>query len=243
MRNIKIVIEYDGSDFVGWQRQAAGRSVQEEIETVLRTITEEYVIVTGSGRTDAGVHARGQVANFKIESPIDVEDLRRALNGLLPDEIVVHSAAEVDETFSSRYSARERTYKYYIGRNPTAVNRKFCWQLFYPLDVKLMNTASGLIVNTKNFQSFSKVNTGVDNFLCTIFEARWDEPSSGSLVFTIRANRFLHGMVRTLVGTIVDVGREYISLDEFKAIIDAKDRRKAGMAAPPQGLFLEEVLY
>ena len=243
MRNIKIVLEYDGTDFVGWQRQANGRSVQEELETVLRMVTDEFVTVTGAGRTDAGVHARGQVANFKIESSITVNDLQRALNGLLSDEILVHSAEEVPEKFSARYSARERFYRYFISRTPTAIERKFCWQLFYPLNVELMNQASGLIRQTKDFQSFCKVNSGVDNYLCIIAEAEWNELASRELVFSIRSNRFLHGMVRALVGTIVDVGREHISMEEFTEIINAKDRRRAGMAAPPQGLFLEEVVY
>jgi pseudouridylate synthase I len=243
MRNIKLVLEYDGTDFVGWQRQANGRSVQEELEIVLRTLTDEYVTVTGAGRTDAGVHARGQTANFKIESSISVNDLYRALNSLLPDEIVVHYAEEVDEKFSARYSARERFYRYFISRSATAIGRKFCWQLFYPLNVDLMNQASSLVRQTNDFQSFCKVNSGVDNYLCSVVEAEWHEPTPGELIFSIRSNRFLHGMVRALVGTLVDVGREYITLEEFKEIIEAKDRRKAGMAAPPQGLFLEEVIY
>jgi tRNA pseudouridine38-40 synthase len=243
MRNIKIVLEYDGTDFVGWQRQANGRSVQEELETVLRLLTDEFVTVTGAGRTDAGVHARGQVANFKIESSISMNDLQRALNGLLSDEIVVHSAEEVPDKFSARYSARERFYRYFISRTPTAIERKYCWQLFYPLNVEMMNRASSLVLQTKDFQSFCKANSGVDNYLCTIVEAQWNETSSRELVFSIRANRFLHGMVRALVGTLVDVGREHISIEEFKEIIDAKDRQSAGMAAPPQGLFLEEVVY
>jgi tRNA pseudouridine38-40 synthase len=243
MRNIKIVIEYDGTDFVGWQRQANGRSVQEELETVLRLLTDDFVAVTGAGRTDAGVHARGQVANFKIESPITANDLQRALNGLLPDEIVVHSAEEVPDNFSARYSARERFYRYFISKTPTAIDRKFCWQLFYPLNIDLMNQASSIIRETKDFQSFCKVNSGVDNYLCSITDAEWAAKSSRELIFSIRSNRFLHGMVRALVGTIVDVGREYISIEEFKQIINAKDRREAGMAAPPQGLFLEEVVY
>ncbi len=243
MRNIKIVVEYDGTDFVGWQRQSNGRSVQEELETILRMLTDELVTVTGAGRTDAGVHARGQAANFKIESTISTNDLQRALNGLLSDEIVVHSAEEVPETFSARYSARERFYRYFISRSPTAVDRKFSWQLFYPLNVELMNEASSMILQTKDFQSFCKANSGVDNYLCTIIQAEWEARTSRELIFSIRANRFLHGMVRALVGTIVDVGREHISIETFKEIINAKDRRRAGMAAPPQGLFLEEVVY
>ena len=243
MRNIKIIIEYDGTDFVGWQRQANGRSVQEELEKILRMLTDEYVTVTGAGRTDAGVHARGQVANFKIESPISVNDLHRALNGLLTDDIAVHSAEEVPENFSARYSARERLYRYFISRSSTAIERKYCWQLSYPLNVDVMNQACALIRETTNFQSFCKANSGVEDYLCNILEAEWKSPSPRQLIFSIRANRFLHGMVRAIVGTIVDVGREHITLEEFKEIIHAKDRRKAGMAAPPQGLFLEEVVY
>ncbi|MGA7159579.1 MAG: tRNA pseudouridine(38-40) synthase TruA [Bacteroidota bacterium] len=243
MRNIKIIVEYDGTDFVGWQRQANGRSVQEDLETILRMLTDEDVTVTGAGRTDAGVHARGQVANFKIESKISVIDLHRALNGLLSDQIVVHSTEEVPEKFSARYSARERFYRYYISRTPTAIDRKFCWQLFYPLDVPLMNQATSIVRQTKDFKSFCKVNSGVDNYECNIIDAGWSEPSPRELVFSIRSNRFLYGMVRALVGTIVDVGRDHISLEEFKRIIAAKDRGEAGMAAPPEGLFLEEVVY
>ncbi|HTY11153.1 MAG TPA: tRNA pseudouridine(38-40) synthase TruA [Bacteroidota bacterium] len=243
MRNIKVVLEYDGTDFVGWQRQANGRSVQEEIETVLRLITDEFVTVTGAGRTDAGVHARGQAANFKIESSISLNDLQRALNSLLPDEIIVHSAEEVPEKFSARYSARERFYRYFIVQKPTAIERNYCWQLFYPLDVDRLNDAAALVRTTKDFQSFCKANSGVDNYECNIMSAGWSTPSPKQLVFSIRANRFLYGMVRALVGTMVDVGREYISVEEFRKIIEAKDRREAGMAAPPQGLFLEEVVY
>ena len=243
MRNIKIVFEYDGTDFVGWQRQAEGRTVQEEIEAVLQNVTEELISVVGAGRTDAGVHARGQVANFKTQSNIAASDLHRALNGLLPDDIVVHSAEEVDERFSARYSARERHYQYFISRAASAIRRRFCWQLFYPLNIELMNEAGSIIMKTKDFQSFCKANSGVDNYLCTIQQAEWIQPSASKMIFSIRANRFLHGMVRAIVGTIVDVGREYISLQDFEKIIDARDRQKAGMAAPPQGLFLEEVLF
>ena len=243
MRNIKLKIEYDGTDFVGWQRQATGRSVQAEIESVLRTVTDEYVVITGAGRTDAGVHARGQVANFKIESTIATTDLRRALNGLLPADIVIHAVEEVDDHFSARYSARERTYRYFISSRLTAIERRFCWQLFYPLDMERLQEASGIIARTTDFQSFCRAKSGVDNYLCTINEAKWELLPSGVLVFVIKANRFLYGMVRALVGTMVDVGRGYLSVQEFKEIIEAKDRREAGMAAPPHGLFLEEVLY
>ena len=243
MRNIKIIIEYDGTDFVGWQRQAAGRSVQAEIEAVLRKVTDEYVVITGAGRTDAGVHARGQVANFKIESSIGTIDLGRALNGLLPDDIVIHGVEEVDERFSARYSARERTYRYFISTKLTAIERRFCWQLFYPLEMERLHEASRMIARTTDFQSFCRANSGVDNYLCTVSEAKWELQPSGMLVFLIRANRFLHGMVRALVGTMVDVGRGYLTVQELKEIIEAKDRKKAGMAAPPHGLFLEQVLY
>lgn len=242
-RNIKLVIEYDGTDFVGWQRQPNGRTVQEEIENVLLKITSEKINVVGSGRTDSGVHAREQVANFFTDNSSSPNDLYRSLNGLLPDDIVIHSAEEVDENFSARYSAKAREYKYYIQRSPTAINRKYCWQLGYALDIDLMNSAASDIVGTHDFQAFCRSEVETEHYLCTVFEAGWERSQNDGFTFTVRANRFMHGMVRAIVGTMVDVGRRYSSLDEFKEIFRSKNRQKAGQSAPPQGLFLERVIY
>jgi len=241
-RNIKLVIEYDGTDFVGWQRQVNGRSVQEVIEKSIGQFTQEKVNLVGAGRTDSGVHARGQVANFFSSSSFTTNDFYRALNGILPEDVVIHSAEEVDESFSARYSARGREYKYFISRTPTAIGRKYSWRLGYQLDVEKMNVACREILGSHDFQSFCKSEADVDHYLCNIVESYWKEEER-KLVLTIRANRFLHGMVRALVGTMVNVGRGYTSSNEFREIFELKDRTKAGQSAPPQGLFLDRVIY
>lgn len=241
-RNIKLTIEYDGTDFVGWQRQPNGRSVQQALEEVIQQITQEKISLVGAGRTDSGVHARGQVANFFSQTGLSTSDLYRAFNGVVPDDIVIHAVEEVDEKFSSRYSAKEREYRYYIVQKPAAIERKYTWHLNYDLDIALMNVICGKILETHDFQSFCKSESNVDHFLCNVFHAEWQRDGS-KLIFIIRANRFLHGMVRALVGTMVNVGRGYTSIESFESIMDAKNRTKAGQAAPPQGLFLERVIY
>jgi tRNA pseudouridine38-40 synthase len=242
IRNIKLLIEYDGTDFVGWQRQMNGRSVQQEIESALQKLTSETVTLVGAGRTDSGVHARGQVANFFTRSNLSINDFHRGLNGILPDDVVIYSVDEADKDFSARYSAKERKYCYYISQHPTAIERKYSWQLGYDFNIALMNEAALNILGTHEFQSFCKSVSEVDNFLCTVYEARWEKINT-KLIFTIRANRFLHGMVRALVGTLINVGRGYTPYNEFVRILSAKDRTKAGQSAPPQGLFLEHVQY
>ncbi|MBI2427397.1 MAG: tRNA pseudouridine(38-40) synthase TruA [Ignavibacteriales bacterium] len=241
-RNIKLTIEYDGTDFVGWQRQPNGRSVQQVLEEKIEQITQEKISLVGAGRTDSGVHARGQVANFFSQTGLSALDLYRAFNGVLPDDIVIHAVEEVDKKFSARYSAKEREYRYFIAQKPTAIDRKFTWRLNYDLNIPLMNAVSGKILGTHDFRSFCKSESTVDHFLCNVFHTEWQHDGA-KLIFTIRANRFLHGMVRAMVGTMVDVGRGFTSDKEFESIIGAKDRTKAGQAAPPQGLFLERVIY
>ncbi|HLP17520.1 MAG TPA: tRNA pseudouridine(38-40) synthase TruA [Bacteroidota bacterium] len=243
MPNIKLTIEYDGTDFAGWQRQKNGRSVQEEIERALAQITQKSVTLVGAGRTDAGVHARGQTANFKTDSQLSPLDYFRALNGLLPDDIAVTEAVEVGDDFSARYSAVSRAYKYTILRRPSALMRRYSWQLSYDFNINLMREAASVIRSTSDFQAFCKVEAEVDHYRCRIDEAEWHEEEDGTLILSIRANRFLHGMVRALVGTMVDVGRGYTTIGDFCWIIESKDRRHAGQAAPPQGLCLISVHY
>lgn len=241
-KNYTISIEYDGTDFVGWQRQANGRTVQNLIENALVTITGETIAVTGAGRTDSGVHARGQVANFHSETSLTCSELCRALNGLLPGDVVIHAVDEADDSFSARYSAKEREYRYHICRRPTALLRKYSWRVGYELDVPLMNRVSATILGTHEFQAFCRGDSSVHHYRCTVSVAQWSD-DGGLLIFTIRANRFLHGMVRALVGTLVDVGRGYTSESEFADIFASKSRSNAGQSAPPHGLFLERVIY
>ncbi|HAP35987.1 MAG TPA: tRNA pseudouridine(38-40) synthase TruA [Bacteroidetes bacterium] len=241
-RNIKLIVEYDGTDFVGWQRQPNGRSVQEEIENAILKITQDQTQLTGAGRTDSGVHARGQVANFFLSSLITEKEIHRSLNGVLPEDIVVHSVENVDEQFSARHSAKEREYQYFISKRLSAIDRKYCWQLGYTLDIAKMNEIASSILGIHDFQSFSKTDTEVDHFRSHIFESVWYEKED-KLIYRVRANRFLYGMVRALVGTMVNVGRGFTQVNEFQEIINSKNRSKAGQAAPSKGLFFERVIY
>jgi len=242
MRNIKLVVEYDGTDFVGWQSQANGRSVQDEISKVLRQVLQESVTLIGAGRTDAGVHARGQVANFRTATTLETSAILNALNGLLPEDICVHSAGEVSEDFHARYDARERMYRYYIASRPGAVNRRFQWFVKFPLNVSVMNNVGAQIMGEHDFTSFCKAEADVDHHRCTVSISEWRQMED-LIVYEIKANRFLHGMVRALVGTMVDIGRGFTPAPAFAEILNARDRTKAGMAAPSLGLFLEEVTY
>jgi tRNA pseudouridine38-40 synthase len=242
MRNIKLTIEYDGTNYVGWQRQQNGNSIQAELERAISDITKEKIVITGAGRTDSGVHARGQVANFFTESRFSEVDFYRALNGVLPFDIVIHAVEQVDLKFSARYNAKEREYKYYLSPKPTAIDHNYSWHFGYSLDLLLMNKVTEQIYGSHDFRAFCKIETNVDHFLCNVNEAKWEQ-ENGKNVFTIRANRFLRGMVRSLVGTIVNIGRGHTDFDDFNVILQSKDRSKAGHSAPAKGLFLERVIY
>ena len=242
MRNIKLTLEYDGTNYVGWQRQDNGRSIQGEIETALQKLLQETVNVIGAGRTDAGVHARGQVANFRTETTLPLEDIKRGLNALLPDDIVVLEVDDVPMGFHARYSAKERMYSYLITRIPSALLRNYSWYVKYRLDLDLMRQAAATIVGSHDFESFCRANSDVDHHTCTVFTSCWQE--DGTLLrYSISADRFLHGMVRALLGTMVDVGRGYATLEEFTKLFEKKNRSEAGMAAPAKGLILEKVVY
>ncbi|HEY6952464.1 MAG TPA: tRNA pseudouridine(38-40) synthase TruA [Bacteroidota bacterium] len=242
-RTIKLTLEYDGTEFVGWQFQENGRSVQETVEKGLSQILQEQIRVVGAGRTDSGVHAKGQVASFKTETSLNCALLVRGLNGVFPDDVAALSAEEVAENFNARFDARSRRYRYVIRTIPTALSRNYCWSLGYHLEPELMNQCLQGILGRHNFASFCRTDSEVAHHDCTVFAARWEQPDESSLVFDITADRFLHGMVRSLVGTMVDVGRGYRSVGEFGEILDARDRRKAGMSAPAKGLYLLEVTY
>ena len=242
MRNIKLVVEYDGTDFLGWQEQAEGRTVQGEITVVLNRILQESVNLIGAGRTDAGVHAKGQVANFRTTSIMDTGAILNALNGLLPDDVVVHSAEDVPANFHARFDARERVYRYYITLRKSAIGRSYRWHVKYHLDLDLMKGAAARIEGVNDFETFSKNGSDIDNYSCDVRRSFWIGEGD-EFVYEIRANRFVRGMVRALVGTMVDVGRGFLSLQDFHEIMKMKDRSKSGMAAPACGLILEEILY
>jgi tRNA pseudouridine38-40 synthase len=242
MHQIRLKLEYDGTDFVGWQFQKNGRSVQEEIEKALKQIYQTDVRITGAGRTDAGVHARGQVACFLIDKVIEIDSVAHSLNSLMPHDVVILKADEVALDFNARYSAKKRRYKYYINQVPSALQRKYCWQVFQRLDILLMQKCADQILGEHQFRAFCKVEEDMHQHNCSVNIATWTQ-NNNMLEFEILANRFLHGMVRTLVGTMVNVGRGHTDYNEFTKILESKDRSLAGMSAPAKGLFLEEIIY
>ena len=242
LRNIKLKIEYDGIDFYGWQVQPRLRTVQGEIQDRLNTILKHEVNLIGSGRTDVGVHALGQVANFKTENPLDKDSILRGLNGLLPDDIVINRVEEVDLDFNARYSAKSRVYKYrvYLGR--TAILRRHVWEVLYSLNLDDILKATEGICGEHDFSSFCVAESTKENNICKVSSATW-ERLGNELIFKIEADRFLHTVVRSMVGTLIEVGRGFFSVSDFIEIMKAKDRRKGGPTAPACGLYLVEVKY
>jgi tRNA pseudouridine38-40 synthase len=242
VRNIKLEIEYDGTEFHGWQVQPKLRTVQGEIQDKLKTILGHKINLIGAGRTDVGVHALGQVANFKTANELSKNSIINGLNGLLPDDIVIRKIEEVESNFNSRYDAKSRLYKYRIYLGRTAIWRKYVWEVLYSLNLENIFEATKRIEGEHDFSSFCVAESSKDNNACRVFSAIW-EKSSDELIFKIEADRFLHAMVRSLVGTLVEVGRGYFSVSDFVNIMEAKDRKKAGPTAPACGLYLVEVKY
>jgi len=242
LRNIKLTIEYDGTDFCGWQIQASDRTVQEEIERSMSMLIDSPVRITGAGRTDSGVHALAQAANFKTDSELPLDVFVRGGNSRLPHDVRIVSAEEVADDFSARYSAKSRLYRYVITKRQKAVGRRYCWYYWNPLNIEKMNAACTAILGTQDFQSFCQAKAEVDHYLCDVHYAFWRE-TKDELVFEIRANRFLHNMVRILVGTMVEIGDARLQSSTMVEILAARNRAAAGATAPAPGLFLVEIEY
>jgi tRNA pseudouridine38-40 synthase len=238
----RLLIEYDGSAYNGWQIQNGQLTVQGEIEQALTQIFSDHVGVVGAGRTDTGVHARGQVAHFDLEYQLDPGKLLRSLNGILNTDIRIKDISLVDSKFHARYSAKLREYHYCITPYPSAILRNFSWHLTYHLDLSRMNKAANCIIGRNDFTSFCRTKSDVNNHFCHIKKAQWLEKND-LLMFIIQADRFLHGMVRTLVGTFVDVGRSKLDITDLQEIIKDKNRALASQSAPARGLMLEKVYY
>lgn len=235
-------LSYKGTNYHGWQIQPNAHTVQAEIQEGLSTILRTKVDIMGSGRTDTGVHAKVQVAHFDFDEPLDMDQLVHKLNGLLPSDISIQSCAEVKPDAHSRFDAIERDYRYYINHRKSPFLTTESYYFSYDLDLDLMNAAAKELLGEQDFESFSKVKTEVNNFICNISKAEWFEQND-QLVFHVRANRFLRGMVRALVGTLIQVGQKKLTVEEFKTVIKAKNRKSAGRAVPPHGLFLTAVKY
>ena len=237
-----LLIEYDGTGYSGWQIQKEQKTIQGEIEKALEIILKTKTGILGAGRTDTGVHAKGQVAHFDSDSNINLEGIRRSLNGLLPVDIRIKDCKKEAEDFHARYGAKERKYSYYISNKPTAIFRLYSWHLNYNLDMIQMEKAANKIKGKHNFKSFCRNISEVSHHFCTINSISWLKKES-IFKFEICADRFLHGMVRALVGTFVDIGMGKITNDDFLRILESEDRTKASQASPAKGLFLEQIIY
>jgi len=244
-KNFKITIEYDGTLYHGWQRQKNERTVQGEIEKALFTMTGKKIFLTASGRTDAGVHAFGQVANFHCDTDLSPQTFQNGLNSLTQDDIVILSCAVVDKKFHSRFDVKSKTYYYkLLNRNlPAAINRQYSWFIKKKLDLDTMRRAISHIIGSHDFKAFEGTGSPRSHTTRCIMKADIVQQKNGLIVIEIEADGFLRFMVRNIVGTVVDVGLEKITADEFKMILLSKDRSKAGATAPPNGLFLMQVKY
>lgn len=238
-----IWLSYDGTNYHGWQVQPNGISVQGELQRVLSTLLRQDISITGAGRTDAGVHARVMAAHFEIEADIDCKQLVYKMNRMLPQDIVIDRIEEVSLDMHARFSATERTYHYYIHTRKSPFERHYSCEIHYPLDFEKMNEAGRVLCTYEDFGAFCKAHSDVKTTLCNVTRAEWIQTGDTTWYFVITANRFLRNMVRAVVGTLVDVGRGRLSLDEFRSVIEGKRRSDAGESMPGNALFLEDVKY
>ncbi len=241
----RLTLEYDGTAYRGWQRQAEGPTVQAEIERALAVLTGAPVTVIGAGRTDAGVHALGQSAHFHSPTRLSPEALCRGLNGLLPADIAVRECLAAPDTFHARYDAKGKRYRYRILNRPvrSALERHRSWFIHRPLDLEGMRRAAAYLVGRRDFKSFEKSGSPRAHTVRTVTAAEWRLEEEGMLCFEIEADGFLRGMVRNVVGTLAAVGLGRLAPEEIPRILEARDRRRAAVCAPARGLFLLRVMY
>ena len=245
MRNIKLTIEYDGKEFNGWQKQPSKLNIQGTIEQAIKTITGEDVDLQASGRTDAGVHALGQVANFKTNSNIPIEKMSIAINCNLKKSIRIVKAEEVEERFHSRLSCKRKTYRYIINNSeiPSAIYRNLETHIPYKLDIEKMKQAVKYFEGEHNFKAFKASGTSSKSSIRTIYKAEVLKMPNNRIYIELTGNGFLYNMVRIIAGTLVDVGTGKIKPEDIEKIIESKDRTNAGKTLPPQGLYLVCVNY
>lgn len=244
-KNFKIIVEYDGTEYHGWQRQKADRTIQQEIEQALTTMAAGQITLCASGRTDAGVHAFGQTANFLCETDLSPEVLKKGLNSLLPDDIVIKECRLAAEFFHARYDVKSKIYHYRLVNRkiPPAIGRQYAWFIRNRLDTAAMRCAISHICGIHDFKAFEGTGSPRSHTIRNVMAADLNEDNDGSIVFKIEADGFLRYMVRNIVGTLVDVGLGKITPAGFKEILESKNRSQASATAPPHGLFLMEVKY
>ncbi|WP_395062395.1 tRNA pseudouridine(38-40) synthase TruA [Flavobacterium sp.] len=233
---------YKGTNYHGWQYQPNATSVQETLTKAITTILKTEIELVGAGRTDSGVHAKQMFAHFDYDLEIDIPYLIHKLNSFLPKDIAVLDFHKVHDDAHARFDAKKRTYEYHIHTKKNAFKSDDSWYNKHELNLEKMNEACKILFNYIDFECFSKVHTDVNTFNCTIFEANWKQ-NNDKLIFTISADRFLRNMVRAIVGTMINIGLEKVSLIDFTKIIESKDRNKAGFSVPAHGLYLTKVEY
>ncbi len=237
-----VAFSYVGKLYHGWQRQPNALTVQQVLEESFYTLLREPIALVAAGRTDAGVHAKQMHAHFDFKGIKDIKELVYRINALLPEDIAVQKIFEVPNKAHARFDAVERTYEYWVVQKKNPFYIDAAHYLKYPLDIRKMNEGASLLMQYEDFECFSKSNTDVKTYLCTIKEAVWKEDGD-KLVFTITADRFLRNMVRAIVGTLMELGMGKSTLEDVQAIIESKNRANAGTSVPAKGLYLTKVLY
>ena len=242
MNRYFIELQYDGTNYHGWQIQDNANSIQHEVNKALSTFLQQELMITGAGRTDTGVHAKQIFAHFDTNTTINEKQLKFKLNTLLPFDISCSNVSKVNHQAHARFSATSRTYEYWITsqKDPFLINK--AWYYPHSLNINLMNVSAKELLNHTDFSCFSKSNTDTHTNDCEITYAHWEEKDN-TLIFTISANRFLRNMVRAIVGTLIEIGREKITLQDLYQIIESKDRSNAGSSVPAHGLYLTQVNY
>lgn len=242
MFNYKLTIQYDGTDYAGWQIQENALSVQKIIGNSIQQILQENISLIGAGRTDAGVHALGQVANFSVNQQLDLSKFKYSLNSVLPNDVSITNIETVDEGFHSRFSAKKRSYIYLISSQKSPFFERYSYTYYSELKPEKLNELSSTLIGTHDFSSFSKINPEVQNKICEVYEVKWRRQKN-LLIFYIEADRFLYGMVRAIVGSLLKTYSSEKGISSLKNIFDQKDRSAAADAVPAKGLFLYKVKY
>lgn len=237
-----IHLAYNGANYCGWQTQPQLPTVQETLEKAISTLLRQHIAVVGCGRTDTGVHASDYYAHFDAESPVDTDQLCFKLNSFLPPDIAIFRILPVADNAHARFDAIARTYQYHVSDRRLPFRQGLYSRIYFAPDVPLMNEAAQILMQYEDFTSFAKLHTQVKTNICHLTHAQWTKDGD-EWIFTIRSNRFLRNMVRSVTGTLLDVGRGKLSLDGLRRIIEQKDRCAAGVSMPPQGLFLCKVEY
>lgn len=245
MPNFKLTLEYDGTAYCGWQRQKGDPTVQETVEAALAVMLRRPVTLNGSGRTDAGVHALGQVASFRVDTHLAPQVFRKGLNGLLPADIVILACEQAPESFHARYDARRKTYRYRLlnRRLRAAVGRQYAWHVRAPLDLSAMREGAAAVVGTHDFKGFEGAGSPRRSTVRTVFQADVERSGEGRIELAITGDGFLRHMVRNIAGTLVEIGLGKRPADDVAAILAEGDRDRAGVTAPAKGLFLVKVDY